>query len=113
MSGNYFGNNTNYQNYIDYIHVITTDKSDNTFLAGIVHAVTQLSSFSEVTSCLKMTGTQKKFALVKWLDEEQIRVMPVSAAPNIESMFIGSITQMKWNKGKKLYDVEILKVSRK
>ena len=91
--------------------MITTDKSDNTFLAGIVHAVMQLSSFSEVTSSLKMTGTQKKFALVRWLDEEQIGVMPVSAAPNVESMFVGSITQMKWNKGKKLYDVEILKVS--
>ena len=56
-----------------------------------------------------MTGTQKTFALVRWLDEEQIGVMPVFAASNIETVFVGSITQIKCNKGKKLYDLEILK----
>ena len=89
--------------------MITTDKSDNTFLAGVLREV--IKFYWSYFFCLKMTGTQKKFALVRWLDEEQIEVMSVFAAPNIETVFIGAITQMKWNEGKKLYDVEIVKVS--
>lgn len=50
-------------------------------------------------------------ALVRWLIDESIGVMPLSAAKADESeLFVGSTTKMQW-KGKKLYDVQILKTS--
>ena len=51
----------------------------------------------------------KQFVLVRWLEEESIGVMPCSAAPPGVSLYPGL---MKW-KGKKQYEVEILKVSSK
>ncbi len=54
----------------------------------------------------------KEFVLVRWLEEETIGVMPCSAAPPGVSLYPGLTTLMKW-KGKKQYEVEILKVSSK
>lgn len=53
----------------------------------------------------------KKFALVRWLEEESVGVMPISSAQNPEELYVGCMTKMKWTRGKKLYDVEILKLS--
>lgn len=54
----------------------------------------------------------KKFTLVNWLDEDNFGVMPATAAMiNPEELYVGCKTKMKWTKGKKPYDVEILKIS--
>ena len=54
----------------------------------------------------------KKFTLVHWMEEDSFGVMPASAATvSLEELHVGSKTKMKWTKGKKLYDVEILKIS--
>ena len=55
----------------------------------------------------------KKFALVRWLEEKSVGVMPISSAQNPEELYVGCVTKMKWTRGKKLYDVEILKLSGK
>ena len=53
----------------------------------------------------------KKYALVKWLEDESMGVMPLSAAKvGAADLFAGMKTKMKWN-GKKWYDVQILKIS--
>lgn len=55
-------------------------------------------------------STAKVFALVRWLTDEKVSVMPASAALNESSLVPGMITKMKWS-GKEVYDVEILKLS--
>lgn len=55
--------------------------------------------------------SKKKFALVRWIEEESVGVMPAGAAPKGEDLYVGCLTKMKWGNGKKLYDVEILKLS--
>ena len=52
----------------------------------------------------------KEFALVRWIEEESVGVMPSSSAPKGVKLYPGLKTKMKW-KVKKFYDVEILKVS--
>ena len=55
----------------------------------------------------------KKLALVRWLVDGSFGVMPLSASKTSETdLFVGSKTMMKW-KGKKWYDVQILKISGK
>ena len=55
----------------------------------------------------------KKLALIGWLVDGSFSVMPLSASKTKESeLFVGSQTMMKW-KGKKWYDVQILKISGK
>ena len=55
----------------------------------------------------------KKLALVRWLVDGSFGVMPLSGSKTKESeLFVGSQTMMKW-KGKKWYDVQILKISGK
>ena len=55
----------------------------------------------------------KKLALVKWVADGSFGVMPLSASKtSTADLFVGSKTMMKW-KGKKWYDVEILKISSK
>lgn len=51
-----------------------------------------------------------KFALVRWVDEESVGVMPTKVARNPEELYVGCLTEMRW-KGKKFYDVEVLKLS--
>ena len=54
----------------------------------------------------------KKFTLVNWIEEDSFGVMPVSAAViSPDELYVGCKTKMKWTRGKKLYDVEILKIS--
>lgn len=53
----------------------------------------------------------KKLALVRWLEDEMVGVMPLTAAKDDPStIFPGTKTMMKW-KGKKQYEVQILQVS--
>ncbi len=55
----------------------------------------------------------KNFALVRWIEQESVGVMPMSAAPKtVVKLYDGLKTQMHFGKrSKKLYDVEVLKVS--
>ena len=56
----------------------------------------------------------KKFVLVRWVEEDSVGVMPIAAAPNSKDIYVGCFTKMTWTpKGKKLYDVEVLKISGK
>ena len=48
-----------------------------------------------------------KFALVHWLSDETVGVMPLSATK--ETAHVGSVVKMKWNRT--LYKAEILKIS--
>lgn len=48
-----------------------------------------------------------KFALVRWLADETVGVMPLSATK--EDVHVGSVVNMKWNRT--LYEAEILKIS--
>lgn len=56
----------------------------------------------------------KKLALVRWLINGSVGVMPLSASKESSKteLFVGSKTIMRW-KGKKWYDVQILKISGK
>lgn len=57
------------------------------------------------------TGMPRKLALVRWLQDESVGVMPLSAAKDDPStMYPGKKTTMRW-KGKKQYEVQILKLS--
>ena len=49
----------------------------------------------------RLQMSSKTFALVRWIDEESIGVMPVSAAVNKDDVYVGSVTKMKWVRGKK------------
>ena len=55
----------------------------------------------------------KKYALVLWTEEYSFGVMPVSAASAaVDELYPGFQTKMRWTRGrKKMYDVEILKIS--
>lgn len=50
---------------------------------------------------------KKEYVLVRWVEEESVGVMPVSAIK--ESYFVGKICEVKFSG--KLYDAEILKIS--
>jgi len=54
----------------------------------------------------------KEFILVRWLERDQIGVMPISAIVKEHKAYVGAIVGLKW-KGKQVYDAEILKISRK
>lgn len=54
----------------------------------------------------------KEFVLVRWVQDETVGVMPATAAGKGERLYPGLLTKMKW-KGKKSYEVEILKISSK
>lgn len=53
-----------------------------------------------------------EFVLVRWVEDESFGVMPLSAVPpkEREDVYPGQFVRMKW-RGKKLYEVEVLKVS--
>ena len=61
-----------------------------------------------------MSVEGSEFVLVRWVEDESYVVMPLSAVPQKEreDVYPGQFTRMKWQ-GKKLYDVEVLKVSSK
>ncbi len=53
------------------------------------------------------TKTPTSFALVRWLSDETVRVVPLSATKEVAR--VGYVVNMKW--GRKLYEAEILKIS--
>ena len=54
----------------------------------------------------------KEFVLVRWLDEDQIGVMPMSAIVKDKAVYVGAVVEIKW-KPREVYDAEILKISSK
>lgn len=61
-----------------------------------------------------MSSADNLFVLVRWVEDESFGVMPLSSVPpkEREDIYPGQFTRMKW-RGKKLYEVEVLKVSGK
>lgn len=57
-------------------------------------------------------SSSKKFVLVRWMEDETVGVMPISAVMEDYTPYSGAIVKMRW-RGKKLYDAEILKISGK
>ena len=54
----------------------------------------------------------KEFVLVRWLDEDQIGVMPISSIVKDKAVYVGAVVGIKW-KPSEVYDAEILKISSK
>ena len=54
-------------------------------------------------------STKPKLALVNWVEEGSVSVMPVSAAKDGDKLYPGSIVSMKFHR--KYYEAEILKIS--
>ena len=52
-----------------------------------------------------------RFALVRWVEEESVGVMPLSAVKKNSNIFVGAIVEMKFKKA--FYDAEVLKISGK
>lgn len=50
------------------------------------------------------------FALVRWLNDESVTAMPLSALKDKNSAIVGATVDMIWTKGK-TYEAEILKIS--
>ena len=53
----------------------------------------------------------KKFAVVRWVDEESVGVMPLSAVRSGQKPYVGSFVEMKYQS--KYYEAEILKIDSK
>ena len=49
----------------------------------------------------------KEFVLMRWLDEDQIAVMPMSAIVKDKAVYVGAVVEIKW-KPREVYDAEIL-----
>lgn len=50
-----------------------------------------------------------KFALVRWLSDESVGVMPLTAARKGSKIYVSAVIEMKFQK--KFYDAELLKIS--
>ena len=55
-----------------------------------------------------------KYVLVRWMEEDKLGVMPITAIPpgKRNDAFLGLITPMKWSGGK-TYHAELLQLSSK
>ena len=53
----------------------------------------------------------KEYVLVRWIEDESVGVMPLSAVAKGYSPSPGATIRMKW-RGKKEYEAEVLKISR-
>jgi len=56
-------------------------------------------------------GKEKTFVLVRWLEDETVSVMPLTAIHQDFTAHVGAVVRVKWG-GRKYYDAEILKKSR-
>ena len=56
-------------------------------------------------------STKPKFALVNWLEDDSVGVMPLSAAKDGEKVYPGATVSLKFQRN--YYDAEILKISGK
>lgn len=56
-------------------------------------------------------SSKQEFALVRWLVDESVGVMPVTAVKKGLEAYVGVVVAMRFHK--KLYDAEILKISGK
>ena len=52
-----------------------------------------------------------KFALVHWLEDDQVGVVPTSSVKRGQAVYSGSYAEVKWKKT--FYECKILKVSGK
>ena len=52
-----------------------------------------------------------QFCLVRWIEDDQVGVMPVSSVSKDSKPVVGAEVDMRW-KGKAVYKAEILKISR-
>lgn len=52
------------------------------------------------------TETTKSFMLVRWLEDEKVGIMPVSAAKTGAKPYVGAYIDVKWMRGK-YYEVRI------
>ena len=53
----------------------------------------------------------KEFTLVRWIEDDTIGAMPLSAVAEDSRPYAGAVVDMRW-RGKKTYEAEILKISR-
>ena len=54
----------------------------------------------------------KQFTLVRWIEDDTVGVMPLSAVEGKDCMpCVGATVDMRW-RGKKTYEAEILRISR-
>ena len=53
----------------------------------------------------------KEYVLVRWIEDESVGVMPISAVAKGYNPSAGATIKMRW-RGKKEYEAEILKISR-
>lgn len=56
-------------------------------------------------------GKEKTFVLVRWLEDETVSVMPLTAIHQDFTAHVGAVVRVKWSR-RKYYDAEILKISR-
>ena len=54
----------------------------------------------------------KEYTLVRWIEDDTVGVMPLSAVTNESRPCAGDVVDMRW-RGKKTYESEILKISSK
>ena len=58
----------------------------------------------------------KEFTLVRWVEDDTVGIMPLTAVvagTNCTSMpCVGAVVDMRW-RGRKTYEAEILRISRK
>ena len=77
---------------------------------AILYLVTTFMMAAGCTDARSCNG--KEFALVRWLEDETVGVMPLSSVKKGYNPFAGATVKMKW-RGKREYEAEILKISRK
>ena len=53
--------------------------------------------------------SEKKFCLVRWLEEETVSVLPIKSAKDGQKVYQGAYANFKWLG--KFYEAEVLKVS--
>ena len=60
-----------------------------------------------------MTKAEKEFTLVRWVEDDTVGIMAISAATNESKSkpYVGAVVNMRW-RGKKTYEAEILRISR-
>ena len=71
-----------------------------------------LAVVTEVVTPSTMTAAGcKELALVRWLEDETVAIMLLSAVVKGQTPSVGGTIKMRW-RGKKEYEAQILKISR-
>lgn len=56
-----------------------------------------------------MPPERKRFVLVRWLEDESVGVVPVSAVHADSRVYVGALAKVKY--GRKFFDAELLQTS--